>query len=180
MLIQSDETFRVAGYHRLRAPQDASEDLAQGPIVNVEIEFEQWLGGQPLKAEAFLDIGADNTMISSRWIREQAERVSISTDTPKIGPDGLLIEQVHLTIGGLRLPLGDFDRPIVVAEQEAGSSEVPIRMPGLEDLLLGRDFITQHGLLVVFDGARQAFSILAPVDPANRQRRDRVLASLIL
>lgn len=177
MLIQSEQLFRVAGYHRLKVPEDAVDDLAQGPIVTVEIEFEQWLAGRPLAAEAFLDVGADSTTISRRWIREQAEAAKASTDEPKIAPDGLLIEQAFLTIGGLRFQLGDLDRPVVVAQQDEGDGAFP-RMPGFEDLLLGRDFMTQHDLLVVLDGARRVFSILAPVDAANRQRRDRILATL--
>jgi hypothetical protein len=177
MLVVSEQAFGVAGYHRLSAPQDAVQDLAQGPIVAIEIEFEQWLGGQPLAAEAFIDLGADNTWISSRWIREQAQAASASIDAPKIAPDGVLIEQAHLSIGDLRLPLGDLQRPVVVTEQGPGADPLA-QMPGFEDLLLGRDFITQHGLLLVIDGARRTFSILAPVDAANRERRDRVLTTL--
>lgn len=178
MLILSDEPFRVAGYHRLAEPEDAVDELAQGPIVPVKIDFEQWLDRRPMAADAFLDIGADHTMISRRWIREQAETAPpASPAEPKIGPDGLLIEEVHLTLGQQRFVLGDLDRPVVIADQDP-ETETSSKMPGLEDLLLGRDFMTQHGLLVVIDGARRTFSILAPIDAANRRRRDRVLSSL--
>ncbi len=175
-MLVAEESFRIAGYHRRRYPEDETLDIAQGLVVTVKIEFELWLESRPLEAEAFLDPGADCTLISYRWIREQAEAASASATRkePKMDPDGVLVEGAHLSIGALRLPLGDLDRPVSVVEQEG---EVP-QMSGYEDLLLGRDFMTQHGLFIAIDGEKRRFMVLAPVDEANRGTRDEILAML--
>lgn len=92
---------------------------------------------------------------------------------PRIRPFGLIAEKIYLLIGGQRLPLGDSDRPVWVGSQGDEVESLP-EMPGYEDLLLGRDFVTQHGLVILIDGEQRMFSILAPIDSANRERRAQI------
>jgi len=47
-------------------------------------------------------------------------------------------------------------------------------MAGYEDILLGRDFLAAHGLLVVIDGEGHELSLLLPDDDDNRRRREDV------
>ncbi len=51
-------------------------------------------------------------------------------------------------------------------------------MPGLEDVLIGRDFMTQHGLLLIIDGENEVLSLLFPTDSKNRLLRDQVVSIL--
>ncbi len=174
MILLHRRGFGIAGYHGRQQPGDADEALAQGLVLQVEIAFEQWLDGTPLRADAFLDPGADNSFLSRRWIEEQAEAAGTEDLTPAIDEDGALFERLHILIAGRRLPLGDPQRPLWVGNQGEVQQRAP-QMPGFEDLLLGRDFITQHGLLVVIDGEHRELSILAPEDRSNRTKRDRIL-----
>jgi hypothetical protein len=50
-------------------------------------------------------------------------------------------------------------------------------MPGWEDMLLGRDFLSAHKLLLVIDGDEGRFSLLLP-DDDNCAARARVLDAL--
>ncbi len=169
--------FGIARYHEREQPGDADEPLAQGFVVKVEITFEQWLDGTPLSADAFLDPGADNSFLSRRWIEEQAEAAGAEDPTPAIDEEGAIFERLHVLIAGCRLPLGNRQRPLWVGSQ-GGVQEPERQMPGFEDLLLGRDFITLHGLLLVIDGEHRELSILAPEDASNRAKRDRILELL--
>ncbi len=81
-----------------------------------------------------------------------------------------------VTIAGERLALGDADRLVWIGDQ--GNPESPVAMAGLEDMLLGRDFMTQHGLLLVVDGEREMLSLLLLSDDQNRELRDRVVSIL--
>lgn len=177
MLVLHRQQFRIAEYHRQQAPADADSELTQGLVVEVSLEFEKWLGGQPLQAEAFLDPGADSSTISRRWIRDQAQAVGTAAPTPWVDPDGIVLEQTHLTIGGWRVPLGDPRRPLWVFEQQTELEQTG-SIPGYEDLLLGRDFLSQYDLLLVIDGRERSFSLLAPVDTENRNRRSKILEAL--
>lgn len=177
MVILDGRPFRVAAHHRRMVPEDGDSDLSQGLVLQVSLEFEDWLDGQPLIADAFLDPGADSSMISRRWIAEQSKKEESSSRTPWADPDGRLLEQVHLSIEGWRVPLGDPERPIWLFDQDYGPEQTG-SMPGYEDLLLGRDFLSQHGLLVVIDGESRSFSVLVVDDAENRLRRDRILNAL--
>ncbi len=175
MILLHRHSFRIAEYHQEQYPDDAEESLAQGLVVDVELTFEEWLGATPLRAEAFLDPGADSSMLSSRWIREQRRTLSAADHSkPKIAPDSSLVERVELSIAGEAFPLGDTERPLWVGNQSEHSA-ASLDMPGHEDLLIGRDFITQHGLLLLIDGEQSTISLLAPQDRANRERRDLIL-----
>lgn len=174
MVILHRQRFRIARFHYQKHPGDADENLAQGLILNVEVGFEEWLADHSLPAEAFLDPGADSSFISLRWIEEQARATGSKALRPKANPNGYLFEAVHLSLGGQRLALGDSEHPVWIARQGDMEGDEP-SMPGYEDLLLGRDFITQHGLMVLIDGGHQSFSILDPTDSDNQQRRDQAL-----
>ncbi len=177
MILLHRHDFGIAGYHRREYPEDADENLARGLVLRVEIVFEQWLGGSPLKADAFLDPGGDSSLLSQRWIEEQAEAVRAEDRSPAIDENGTVFEGVHVVISGHRFRVGDSARPLWVRSQGHEVDSVPL-MPGLEDLLLGRDFITQHDLLVVIDGQRSQFSLLAPLESGNQKKRERVLEIL--
>ncbi len=87
---------------------------------------------------------------------------------------------MYLHLGGRRLPLGHSAHPIVLGRQEE-EDDVPIRMPGFEDIILGRDFLSQQKLLLVVDFDEQDFFdffVLLPEDHENQQRRERVRVAL--
>lgn len=174
MILLHQQRFRVAAYHRKVDPEHADQSFAQGLVVPVEVTFEDWLDGRVLRAEAFLDTGADETVISLRWLSEQSEAAGSSRGTlPLTSPTGTVEESIKLAVGGHRLDLGDPDRPVWIGAQGdevAGIAE----MAGCEDILLGRDFITQHGLLLLIDGADRSLSLLLPSDMANRDRRESI------
>ncbi len=175
MILLHRHAFRIAGYHREQYPDEAEESLAQGLVVDVELTFEEWLGATPLHAEAFLDPGADGSILSSRWIREQRRALGAADHSqPKLAPDGSLVERVELSIAGDAFPLGDAERPLWVGNQGEHGAAL-LDMPGQEDLLIGRDFITQHGLLLLIDGEQSTISLLAPQNRANRERRELIL-----
>ncbi len=177
MIVRHGQRFRVAGYHRKINPEHASAELSQGLVLGVRLAFEFWLDEKPLEAEAFLDPGADHTIISRRWISDQAANNAATKPTPRIDPEGILLEQVSLSIGAWSARLGAAGNPVWLFEQDYGPEDTS-PLPGYEDILLGRDFLSQHGLLVVVDGKTRTFSILAPNDSENRRRRDRILSLL--
>lgn len=177
MLVIQRQPFRVASYHKKIHPTHAAAELSQGLVLDVQLAFEDWLGSVVLQAEAFLDPGADHTMVSRRWIEEQATAHESLEPTPWIAPNGQILETAHLSIGGWRVTLGGPEEPVWLLEQDYGS-ENPGSLPGYEDLLLGRDFLSQHGLLVVINGNDRDFSVLAPEDSENRRRRDQILGLL--
>ncbi len=88
MILLHRHDFGMAGFHRQQHPGDADEPLAQGLVFGIEIVFEQWLSGNPLKADAFLDPGADNSLLSSRWIEEQAELAGAADRSPSLDENG--------------------------------------------------------------------------------------------
>ena len=167
--------FSVAAYHRRVDPEQADESLAQGLVVPVELTFEYWLNGKSSRAEAFLDPGADNTYLSLRWLSEQAEAAGSTGLMPLASPTGYIKENIKLSMGGYHLSLGDSDRPVWIGKQGHHIDENLVEMPGCEDLLLGRDFITQHDLLLLVDGGEKSFSLLLPADTDNNQRREQIL-----
>jgi hypothetical protein len=173
MIVLQEQPFRVTSYHKKINPEHAGAELSQGLVLDVLLAFEDWLGGDALQAEAFLDPGADHTLISQRWIDEQAKQYRSLEPTPWIAPNGRILERVHLSIDKWRVPLGLPEKPIWLLEQDYGPDD-PASLPGYEDLLLGRDFLSQHGLLVVIDGEGRDFSVLVPGDSENRQRRDQI------
>lgn len=177
MIVLHGQRFRVASYHKKINPEHADAELSQGLVLGVHLVFEDWLAGLPLQAEAFLDPGADHTLISQRWIAEQATQNVSKEPTPWISPNGRLLETIHISIDKWHASLGVSGKPVWLLEQDYGPDD-PASLPGYEDLLLGRDFLSQHGLLVVIDGEGRDFSIIAPDDSENRRRRDQIISLL--
>ncbi len=178
MIVLHGQRYRVANYHQKINPEHAGAESSQGLVFEVRIAFEDWLGGASLQAEAFLDPGADHTVISRRWISEQATENISAEPTPWVDPEGRILEQIQISIDKWGGPLGAPRRPVWLFEQDYGPEDTTAPLPGYEDLLLGRDFLSEHGLLVVINGEGRNFSILAPEDSANRRRRDQILNAL--
>ncbi|MCP4661463.1 MAG: hypothetical protein GY856_39165 [bacterium] len=177
MILLRKHRFGVAEYHQRVDPQRAGESFSQGLVVPVRLVFESWLDGEPCRADAFLDPGADCSIISLRWMREQAKAAGVSAFKPKCVASGYILEDIDLLIGDQRLPLSRPTRPVWIADQGDRVDSVP-EMPGYEDLILGRDFIAAHGLFLLIDGERQDFTILAPIDSENKQKRQQILQVL--
>ena len=77
----------------------------------------------------------------------------------------------------LRLSLGQED-PMSVWAREIELREDAMPMPGLDDILVGRDFLLYNNLLFVVDGSAESFSLLHPVDEENRRKREMILSTL--
>ena len=53
-------------------------------------------------------------------------------------------------------------------------------MAGYEDVLLGRDFLAERGLMLILDAQAEELSLLLPADDENRRRRADILTALSL
>lgn len=173
MILLGRRGFSVSRFHAEHHPEMADSPLARGPVVRLGLRFERWLGGRPVEADAFVDPGADETILSLRWIEEQGgkgrhARPRMTLPDPR-EPHYLLDEEATVEIAGATLALGT-TRPVRVLPQPP--------MNGFEDMLLGRDFLTAHRLLFVLDGEEETFSMLLSDDQENRHRRERIRATL--
>ncbi|WP_437484666.1 hypothetical protein WME75_45490 [Sorangium sp. So ce1014] len=174
MVIVQRQPFGVSRFFTQHSGQPQERDL--GLVVPVRIQFERWLGGKLLEADAFIDSGADCTLLSYRWLETcwRAAFPDVKLRRPLIDPRGWIREKVSISIGGCVLELPPSPQ---LAWQIGGASRSDLReMPGFEDLLLGRDFLRHHGILLVID--REDFSLLLPHDEENRRRRDQVRQAL--
>jgi hypothetical protein len=174
MILLGHHRFSVSRYHAEHYPDTARSALARGPVVRLSVKFERWLSGRRLEADAFVDPGADETILSLRWVQEQGGKgrhARPRTTQPNLREPHhyLLDEGATVEIAGCTLALGT-TRPVRVLQQPP--------MTGFEDMLLGRDFLAAHRLLFVLDGEDEAFSMLLPADEDNRLRRKRILAEL--
>ncbi len=174
MILLGRHPFDVSRFHAERYPETAKSPLARGPVVRLRVSFERWLGGRPLEADAFIDPGADETILSLRWILEQGGKGSqarprTTLPDPRWRDHYLLDEGTNVEIAGCTLALGT-TQPVRILPQPP--------MNGFEDMLLGRDFLAAHRLLFVLDGEDETFSMLLPDDHDNRRRRERILAEL--
>lgn len=174
MILVHRQPFGVSEFHVRQRPDTAGTALARGPVVRVTPRFEQWLGGRVIEADAFVDPGADDTVLSMRWVEEHAGRGRhaqpiFSTPDPRDLAYRLLEEEAFVQMGGCELALTT-GSPVRLMAQPP--------MAGFEDVLLGRDFLAAHQLLVIFDGQDETVSILHPADDDSRRRRDRVLDAL--
>ena len=172
MILVARRPFGVSRFHQLTSPEMASSALARGPVLRLTLRFERWMGGRPLEADAFVDPGADQTILSMRWIRDQGgqgrhQAPRYALQHPGDPDSGLLDEAAVAQIAGQPLALGS-TQVVRVMEQP----------PGFEDILLGRDFLSAHQLLLVLDGKDEAFSLLLPADDDNQRKRERILGEL--
>ncbi len=173
MILAHEHPLGVSEYHRSVDPQSAAEPNAQGLVLTVGIQFERWLDNRRIKAEAFVDPGADRTMLSMRWLQGVADREGCYT-RPLLSNRGVIREGISLEIAGKKLNPND---SIGLGMQEKDDRVEGLQLPwipGLEDMLLGRDVLTRHGLLLLVDGAGHCFSLLSPCDDENRDRRGRI------
>jgi hypothetical protein len=175
MILVHRRPFSVSRFHERMHPDTAGSALASGPVLRVRLRFERWLGGEGRDADAFIDPGADETILSLRWIEElggrgRRARPRVSVPDPHLPGHYLLEEEVKVEIAGCELALGT-TRPVRVLAQPP--------MPGFEDVLLGRDFLAAHRLLLLLDGQDREFSILFPTDAENQRQREGILAALV-
>jgi len=172
MILVSRQSFGVSRYCAREHTEVALGENASGPVLRVRIRFDQWFKEKRLEADAFIDSGADTTLISSRWVTEQGgvkrrARPKSSVLDPERADHYLLEEEAFVEIGGIELSLG------------SGLGILPApALPGYEDILLGRDFLSRHRLLFVLDAGEATFSILKPSDEDNRLRRNQILRAL--
>ena len=163
MILLRREPFRVATARMFAG----GADTAPGLVCKVSVRFENWLNGVSLRAEAFIDPGADTTLIRASWIRQCGQAFS-SIPPPRSvtdphDPDVRQLEE------GLEFQFGSgpwLTGPYAIEQRE--------RVPGHEDILLGRDFLTQNGLLLVIDGETKTYSLLYPNDDGNKATRERI------
>lgn len=172
MILVARQPFGVSRYHQLTNPEMASSALARGPVLHLTLRFERWMDGRPLEADAFVDPGADQTILSLRWIQEQGGQGRHQTpryalQRPGDLDSGLLDEAAAVQIAGQSLALGT-TQVVRVMEQP----------PGFEDILLGRDFLSAHQMLLVLDGKDETFSLLLPADHDNQRKRERILKEI--
>ncbi len=165
MILIARQRFAVSAYHAEVHPDRAAAEQEMGLVFRVGIRFGEWLDGREVEADAFLDPGADVTVVSARWVASVMERHAPATD---LRLDGDFIdEDVTVRIGS---------RALLVPQTEMGPQlwSQPGPMAGYEDILLGRDFLLAHRLLLAIDGEEREFSLLLPDDEDNRRRFERV------
>ncbi len=145
----------------------------------MRVRFAEWLPGD-FEADAFVDPGADCTVLSHRWAQgcrraAAMEHRLIAPPYPLLDVAGYVTETVSVQVG----PSGWLALPSdpQLARQGTAQPEQLREMAGYEDLLLGRDFLRLHRILLVVDGEGE-FSLLLPDDDDNAGRRDVVLRAL--
>jgi hypothetical protein len=176
MVIVQGRRLGVSRFFTELVGQPVEQEL--GLVLPARIHFERWLGGQPLEADVFVDPGADATLMSHRWIaaRWSEARPADRFRRPLMSPRGFIRETVSLNIAGRVLDLPP--SPQLSWQRTGGAPQPDLReMPGYEDLLLGRDFLRHHGLLLVLDGGT-SFSLVLPDDEDNIRRQNDVRRAL--
>lgn len=183
MLLIHRHPFGVSRHLRRTSPAWAEQVLAQGLVLPLRLRFECWLSGRPVEADAFLDTGADTTVISLRWAAALGDTTGLGK--PILDPSHRFVEEVYLEIGAHTLPLPlTVHGPRLCRQQgdtcpsgwtEEGWRLVP-EIAGYEDILLGRDFFAAHGLLLLVDyGVQPSFSLLHPQEEEGRACRNAIL-----
>lgn len=187
MILLHRERYKVSEYHR-KSSETADLGISEGLVVTVDVHFENWLGGRCFPAEVFIDPGADCTIISLRWIEKHALEADRPGDrTPNIDPCTKIIENTII-----RMDEKDLEIPRNILGPRLGKQgPLPTghhltrdqlnnlwSMPGYEDILIGRDFLTRHRIMLLVDGEDRKFSMLYPIDSDNRRRRKIILGAL--
>lgn len=170
MILVHREPFSVSSYwKKIRRGIVAPEEI-KGPIFRGRVRFARFLGGKDTEAEVFVDPGADFTILSWRWAGLAFGQHRSSTKLQQHS-GGFFDEEVFICIGRRWLKV-----PRTVVGPRMWTQ--PEKMPGYDDVLLGRDFLDAHGILAVIDGEARQFSLLLPDDDDNRARRDQILGVL--
>lgn len=96
MILVARQPFTVSAYHAELHPDASKHEM--GPVLRVGVRFRQWLKGREVEADAFLDPGADVTVLSARWVATLAEQCAPATDLQLDGD--FIDEDVTVSIGG--------------------------------------------------------------------------------
>ncbi len=181
MVLVSGQRLGISRWNRTVRPQDEHNKSKQGLVLSVDVTFAEWLSGERISADVFVDPGADTTIISLRWLQAQGRRL------PKIDEWKRLSEPMHIHFSGAcSQAAGAEHEPFLLRQcpiypQSGGGIQPPQswkgrpQMPGLEDIILGRDFLGRHGIMLLLDGDH-SFSLLWPGDPDNQRHRQEALA----
>ncbi len=188
MILSYSKRFKTSEYHQEFCPESANMSSSEGLVIEVDVHFEHWLDGRWAKAEAFVDPGADSTIFSLRWIGKLAsENHLFGGSTPALDPYTRIREDIIIKFDNeeLRIPRtrhgpkigrqGAFPEGYKFVGKQLDNL---LTMPGYEDVLLGRDFLVRHQLMLVVDGDNRKFSMLYPIDAENRKRRKAILGAL--
>lgn len=205
MIVLYQRPFDVSNLCARLHPDRTHDELMAGPTLGIRVRFEHWANGSELDAEAFLDPGCDQTLISMAWamskcggkapyyppianycafLREDAQfiinDVAFSFRVPASTKDKSKVAtlQPQFALPNLSHFKDTIDQATMTQlEFDAQVFHAP-DMPGYEDILLGRDFLRAFQLLLVIDGKTRDTSLLYPGDGANRARRMKVLEVL--
>lgn len=161
MLVLSRQPFATP---RSLGSGHGSTSPAAGLIVRVRLSIGPFCGGRSMPAEAFIDTGADATIVRKAWCETQRRRHGKGSLPP--GPGGRLNWGLAIDFGRATLTLPP--HRAYLGSASPGSDTVA--MPGTEDVLIGRDFLVHHGLMLVVDGRARAHSLIHPHDRSNRRR----------
>jgi hypothetical protein len=178
MILASGAAFGVSPYVQQADLALAGDPRAPGLVLKVQVRFERWLAATPVDASVFIDAGADQSVLSSRWLDDVANGARVP---PVIVGKDEIDEEVSFLFGSHALTMPR--RSIVVMQQPplnsynaTWASRLGARldeMPGYEDAIIGRDVLTLHKLVLLVDGGARDFSLIWPNDDANQDRRRR-------
>jgi hypothetical protein len=189
MILINRQAYTLGDHFEQRLPALTVSPLQMrpallGPVVRVSVRFEQWERDARKQADAFIDPGADVTAFSHRWLVEGDLELY---PEPEARADGLFKENASIEIGGrwFDIPLTG-EGPVVYRElprRYSDGYQVPEcpwenARPAnwLDDLLIGRDFLAHHKLLICLDAGEKTISLLFPGDAENRERRNKILS----
>src|SRR4051812_32256831 len=132
MVLVRRAPFGVSRFFRARWSDRALFEHEPGLVVRVRVRFAEWLPGS-FEADAFVDPGADCTILSYRWAlscrREAAmDRNVVGRPYPLLGEAGAVTETVSVAVG----PSGWLDLPahLPLARQDSPHPELLPEMPG--------------------------------------------------
>ena len=170
MILIHREPFGMSSYWKKHHGGIAAPEEMKGPILRGRVRFAHWLDGKETEADIFVDPGADATILSWRWTALAFDQHRSSTRLSMKKRD-FIGEDLFLHVGRrwLKVPRTEVG-PRILSQ--------PGKMPGYDDILLGRDFLDAHGILTVIDGEARQLSLLLPDDNDNRARRDQILGAL--
>ncbi len=180
MIVVNRQPFSVADYHTIAAPAVARRRTSEGPVAQVQMRFSTEAGEVEHSGQAFVDPGADRSILSLRWLRAIGLAAVCDHNLS-------ILNLLSVAIGDAAFPTSDEFRPVVRKQGQRPDSMTAAEgdlwrqarvMPGKEDLLLGRDFLNANRLLLLVDGVEEEFSLVWAMDKENRRLRRSILAKL--